>query len=64
MFTVDKLVVLRLIAFTEDVVSVERTVPELTVKESPTAVWYDMFTVDTLLVLILTAFTEDVVSVE
>jgi len=55
---------LRLIALTDDVVSVERTVPELTVKASPKAVWYDRFTVDTLFVLTLTALTDDAVSVE
>jgi len=39
-------------------------VPELTVKASPNAVWYDRFVVEMFSELRLTALTEDVVSVE
>jgi len=49
---------------TEEAVSVERTVPESTVKDPPTAVWYDKFVVDTFSELRLIAFTEEVVNVE
>ena len=38
-FTVDTFMELRLTALTEEVVSVEFTVPELIVREPPTAVW-------------------------
>ena len=39
-------------------------VPESTVKDPPTAVWYDRFVVETFSELRLTALTEETVSVE
>jgi hypothetical protein len=39
-------------------------VPESTVKDPPTTVWYDKFVVDTLSELRLIAFRDEVVSVE
>ena len=56
--------ILTFVPFMVETVMVEFTVPELTVKEPPTAVWYDRFVVETLSELKLTALTEDVVSVE